>query len=115
MGEDDWQGWEELTAHLGRRLELAGDDLFVTNAERLREGIAAGVANSIVITPNQVGTLTETLEAVRVAQASNYATLIAQRSVAKYNRLLRIEEMLGPDAKFAGLSAFYPDRFEASA
>ena len=80
MGEDDWQGWEELTAHLGRRLELAGDDLFVTNAERLREGIAAGVANAIVIKPNQIGTLTETLETIRVAQASDYATLIAQRS-----------------------------------
>jgi enolase len=144
MGEDDWQGWEELTAHLGRRLELAGDDLFVTSAERLREGIAAGVANAIVIKPNQVGTLTETLEAIRVAQASGYATVIAQRSgetedtsicdlavatgstqikagapsrerVAKYNRLLRIEEMLGAQARFAGLSALYPDRFEASA
>ena len=144
MGDDDWQGWHELTAHLGRRLELAADDLFVTSAERLREGIAAGVANAIVIKPNQVGTLTETLETIRVAQASGYATLIAQRSgetedtsicdlavatgstqikagapsrerVAKYNRLLRIEEMLGSDAKFAGLNAFYPDRFEASA
>ena len=141
MGEDDWQGWRELTAHLGQRIELAGDDLFVTSAGRLREGIAAGVANAIVIKPNQVGTLTETLETIRLAQASGYATVIAQRSgetedtsicdlavatgstqikagapsrerVAKYNRLLRIEEMLGSEANFAGLSAFYPDRWE---
>lgn len=141
MGEDDWQGWRELTAHLGQRIELAGDDLFVTSAGRLREGIAAGVANAIVIKPNQVGTLTETLETIRLAQASGYATVIAQRSgetedtsicdlavatgstqikagapsrerVSKYNRLLRIEEMLGSEANFAGLSAFYPDRWE---
>jgi enolase len=144
MDEDDWEGWRELTAHLGRRVELAGDDLFATSAKRLQEGIAAGVANAIVIKPNQVGTLTETLETIRLAQASGYATLIAQRSgetedtsicdlavatgsvqikagapsrerVAKYNRLLRIEEALGAEARFAGLSAFYPDRWEASA
>jgi enolase len=144
MGEDDWEGWRELTEHLGRRVELAGDDLFATSAQRLREGIAAGVANAVVIKPNQVGTLTETLETIRLAQASGYATVIAQRSgetedtsicdlavatgstqikagapsrerVAKYNRLLRIEEALGAEARFAGLSAFYPDRFEASA
>ena len=144
MGEDDWDGWRELTARLGRRLELAGDDLFVTSAMRLQDGIAAGVANTIVIKPNQVGTLTETLETVALAQRSGYSTVIAQRSgetedtsicdlavatgsaqikagapsrerVVKYNRLLRIEEMLGPDAKFAGLSAFYPDKWEAPA
>lgn len=144
MGEDDWEGWRELTAHLGRRLELAGDDVFVTSAERLQEGIAAGVANAIVIKPNQVGTLTETLETVALAQGSGYSTVMAQRSgetedtsicdlavatgsvqikagapsrerVAKYNRLLRIEETLGPDAKFAGLSAFYPDKWQTSA
>ena len=144
MGEDDWEGWRELTAHLGGRLELAGDDVFVTSAARLGEGIAAGVANAIVIKPNQVGTLTETLETIALAQASGYTTVIAQRSgetedtsicdlavatgsvqikagapsrerVAKYNRLLRIEETLGSDATFAGLSAFYPDRWEASA
>jgi enolase len=144
MGEDDWEGWRELTAHLGRRLELAGDDLFATSAARLREGIAAGVANAIVIKPNQVGTLSETLETIRLAQANGYTTMVAQRSgetedtsicdlavatgsmqikagapsrerVAKYNRLLRIEETLGAEAKFAGLSAFYPDRWEASA
>ena len=144
MGEEDWEGWRELTAHLGRRLELAGDDLFATSAARLREGIAAGIANAVVIKPNQVGTLTETLETIRLAQASGYAAVIAQRSgetedtcicdlavakgsvqikagapsrerVAKYNRLLRIEEMLGAEAQFAGLNAFYPDRWEASA
>jgi enolase len=144
MSEDDWDGWRELTARLGNRLELAGDDLFVTSARRFREGITAGVANAIVIKPNQVGTLTETLDAIAVAQASGYATLIAQRAgetedtsicdiavttgcmqikagapsrerVTKYNRLLRIEEMLGSDARFAGLSAFYPDRWEPRA
>jgi enolase len=143
MGEDDQDGWRGLTAHLGGRLEIAGDDLFATSAARLRDGIAAGIANAVVIKPNQVGTLTETLETIRLAQASGYAAVIAQRSgetedtsicdlavatgspqikagapsrerVAKYNRLLRIEEMLGPEAQFAGLSAFYPDRWEAS-
>jgi enolase len=143
MAEDDWEGWRELTAHLGNRLELAGDDLFVTNTARLREGIARGVANAIVIKPNQVGTLTETLDTIALARASGYATVIAQRSgetedtsicdlavatgctqikagapsrerVAKYNRLLRIEEMLGPEAKFTGLAAFYPDKWETT-
>ena len=143
MGEDDWEGWRELTERLGHRLELAGDDVFVTSARRLQEGMAAGVANAIVIKPNQVGTLTETLETIALAQASGYATVIAQRSgetedtsicdltvatgcaqikagapslekVAKYNRLLRIEEMLGSDARFAGLTAFYSDKWEAS-
>ena len=141
MDEDDWEGWRELTARLGQRIELAGDDLFVTNPARLREGIAAGIANAIVIKPNQVGTLTETLEAVALAQAHGYTTVIAHRSgetedtsicdlavatgsvqikagaparecVAKYNRLLRIEEMLGSNAKFAGVGAFYPDRWD---
>ncbi len=144
MSDDDWDGWRELTAHLGQRLELAGDDLFVTSAARLREGISAGVANAIVIKPNQVGTLTETMETISLAQASGYTTVVAQRSgetedtsicdlavatgcgqikagapsrerVAKYNRLLRIEEMLGSDTKFAGITAFYPDKWEASA
>lgn len=144
MAEDDRDGWRELTAHLGRRVELAGDDVFVTSAARLRDGIADCVANAVVIKPNQVGTLTETLETITLAQASGYSTVIAQRSgetedtsicdlavatgsaqikagaparerVVKYNRLLRIEEMLGPDAKFAGLSAFYPDKWEAPA
>lgn len=143
MGEDDWEGWRELTAHLGHRVELAGDDLFVTSTTRLRDGIAAGAANAIVIKPNQVGTLTETLDTVALAQGSGYRTVMAQRSgetedtsicdlavatgsvlikaggpsrerVAKYNRLLRIEEMLGCNAKFAGLSAFFADEWAAS-
>jgi enolase len=143
MGEDDWEGWHELTAHLGQRVELAGDDVFVTNAVRLGEGISAGIGNAIVIKPNQVGTLTETLETVALAQAHGYTTILAQRSgetedpsicdlavatgslqikagapsrerVTKYNHLLRIEEMLGSDATFAGVGAFYPDRWEAS-
>jgi enolase len=137
LAEDDWEGWRELTEQLGHRLELAGDDLFVTTAERLRRGIAEGAANAIVIKPNQVGTLTETLEAIAVAQSAGYATVVAHRSgetedtticdlavatrcsqikagapsrerVAKYNRLLRIEEMLGQDAVFPGMDAFYP-------
>ncbi len=144
MSDDDRAGWRELTARLGNRLELAGDDLFVTSADQLREGILASVANAIVIKPNQVGTVTETLETIALAQASGYATVIAQRAgetedtsicdlavatgcvqikagapsrerVAKYNRLLRIEEMLGRDARFAGLSAFFADRWEGSA
>lgn len=143
MAEDDWQGWRDLTAQLGQRLELAGDDVFVTNERRLREAIDTGVANAIVIKPNQVGTLTETLDTIQLAQAHGYAPIIAQRSgetgdtsicdlavatgcaqikagapsrerVAKYNRLLRIEEMLGGDARFAGLAAFYPDRWDLS-
>jgi enolase len=141
MGEDDQDGWRGLTAHLGGRLEIAGDDVFATSAARLRGGIAAGIANAVVIKPNQVGTLTETLDTIGMAQASGYAAVIAQRSgetedtsicdlavatgstqikagapsrerVTKYNRLLRIEEMLGSEANFAGLSAFYPDRWE---
>ena len=136
-------GWQELTTQLGRRIELAGDDVFVTSAARLREGISAGIGNAVVIKPNQVGTLTETLETVALAQAHGYTTVIAQRSgetedtsicdlavatgsvqikagapsrerVAKYNRLLRIEETLGSEAAFAGVGAFYPDRWEAS-
>jgi enolase len=142
MAEDDWEGRRDLTGRLGRLLELAGDDVFVTSAARLKEGIAAGVANAIVIKPNQIGTLTETLEAIALAQASGYSTVIAQRSgetedtsicdlavatgsaqikagapsrerVTKYNRLFRIEEMLGSEAAFAGLSAFYPDKRSA--
>ena len=143
LGEDDWEGWQQLTAQLGGRIELAGDDVFATSAARLGEGISAGIANAIVIKPNQVGTLTETHETVALAQAHGYTTVMAQRSgetedtsicdlaiatgsvqikagapsrerVAKYNHLLRIEETLGADATFAGLGAFYPERWEAS-
>lgn len=131
MAEDDLEGWQELTRNLGARLTLAGDDVFATHAERLRHAIAGGVANAIVIKPNQVGTLTETLDTIALAQASGYTTIISHRSgetedtsicdlavatgsaqlkagapsrerVAKYNRLLRIEEIPGEEASYAG-------------
>jgi enolase len=131
MAEDDWQGWEKLTALLGRDVQLIGDDLFVTNPERLRRGIAAGVANSILIKLNQIGTLTETLEVMALARSAGYRPVISARSgetedttiadlavatgagqikigsvarserLAKYNQLLRIEEEMGEQAPFA--------------
>jgi enolase len=136
MDEEDWSGWKLLTGALGERKQLVGDDLFVTNPERLRRGIAEGVANSILVKVNQIGTLTETLEAVRVAHEAGYTAVISHRSgetedvtisdlavatgcgqiktgapcrtdrVAKYNQLLRIEEELGGDAAYPGWSAF---------
>jgi enolase len=136
MDEEDWDGWKLLTERLGERVQLVGDDLFVTNPERLRRGIEAGVGNSILVKVNQIGTLTETLEAIRIAREAGYATVISHRSgetedttiadlavatgagqiktgapsrsdrVAKYNRLLRIEEELGGSAQFPGLNAF---------
>jgi enolase len=136
MDEEDWEGWKLLTERLGERVQLVGDDLFVTNPERLRRGIELGVGNSILVKVNQIGTLTETLEAIRVAREAGYTAVISHRSgetedttiadlavatgagqiktgapsrsdrVAKYNRLLRIEEELGDDARFAGLQAF---------
>ena len=137
MADDDWEGWQDLTSRLGHRLELAGDDVFVTTAEHLKRGISGGVANAVVIKPNQVGTLTEALQTIAVARDGGYATVVAHRSgetedtticdlavatrsgqikagapsrerVAKYNRLLRIEEMLGAQAVFPGIDAFYP-------
>jgi enolase len=135
LGEDDWEGWRALTAELGERVQLVGDDLFVTNPAILRQGIEGGAANAILIKLNQIGTLTETLEAVRTAAAAGYGSVISHRSgetedttiadlaagtavgqiktgslcrsdrVAKYNQLLRIEEDLGPGARFAGRSA----------
>jgi enolase len=138
MDEQDWDGWRALTERLGESLQLVGDDLFVTNVERLREGIERGVANAILVKVNQIGTLTETLAAVRMARESGYAAVMSHRSgetedvtiadlavatgcgqiktgapsrsdrVAKYNQLLRIEEALGPDAEFPGRSAFRP-------
>ncbi|MFL6743404.1 MAG: phosphopyruvate hydratase, partial [Sphingomicrobium sp.] len=135
MAEDDWQGWKLLTEKLGNRVQLVGDDLFVTNVKRLREGIADGIANSILIKVNQIGTLTETIDAVRMAQGSGYTTVMSHRSgetedstiadlavalscgqiktgslsrsdrTAKYNQLLRIEEELGTSARYAGLAA----------
>jgi enolase 1/2/3 len=136
MDEEDWDGWKVLTERLGDRVQLVGDDVFVTNPERLRRGIELGVGNSILVKVNQIGTLSETLEAIRMARDAGYTVVISHRSgetedttiadlavatgagqiktgapsrsdrVAKYNRLLRIEEELGPKARFAGLQAF---------
>ncbi len=136
MGESDWTGWSHLTTELGRKLQLVGDDLFVTNTKILNEGITRGIANSILIKPNQIGTLTETLAAIEMADAARYAAVVSHRSgetedstiadiavataatqiktgsmsrsdrVAKYNQLLRIEELLGPKAVYAGRDAF---------
>lgn len=137
LAEDDWEGWRELTERLGLRVQLVGDDLFVTNVTRLREGIQRGVANSILVKLNQIGTLTETLATVEVAKRAGYTTVISHRSgetedttiadfavavnagqiktgsasrtdrVAKYNQLLRIEEELGEAAVFPGKAAFW--------
>jgi enolase len=136
MDEEDWNGWRELTERLGERVQLVGDDLFVTNTERLRRGIELGVANSILVKVNQIGTLTETLDAVRTAQEAGYTAVMSHRSgetedttiadlavatgcgqiktgapsrsdrVAKYNQLLRIEEALGADASYPGRTVF---------
>jgi enolase 1/2/3 len=136
MDEGDWDGWGTLTQRLGEKVQLVGDDLFVTNAQRLRRGIDTRVANSILIKVNQIGTLTETLDAIKLARESGYSAVMSHRSgetedvtiadlavatgcgqiktgapsrsdrVAKYNQLLRIEEALGSDAAFPGRSAF---------
>jgi enolase len=138
LAEDDWEGWRLLTTTLGRRVQLVGDDLFVTNPERLRRGIASGVANSILVKLNQIGTLSETLDAVAIAQRAGYSAVISHRSgetedatiadvavatnagqiktgsacrgerTAKYNQLLRIEGALGRRARYAGRAAFAP-------
>ena len=132
MAEDDWSGWLELTEALGGKIQLVGDDLFVTNRERLERGVVGGIANSILVKLNQIGTLTETLETVDYAQKSGYTAVISHRSgetedttiadlavgvnagqiktgaparsdrVAKYNRLLEIEHELGEQARFLG-------------
>ncbi len=137
MAEDDWDGWRVLTERLGDRLQLVGDDLFVTSTARLRRGIESGVANSILVKVNQIGTLTEALQAIRVATEAGYTSVMSHRSgetedvtiadlavasgcgqiktgapsrtdrVAKYNQLLRIEEALGEDAAYPGWSAFH--------
>jgi enolase len=134
--EEDWTGWKALTERLGERIQLVGDDLFVTNVERLRRGIEDGIANAILLKVNQIGTLTETLEAIALARSAGYATVISHRSgetedttiadlavatnagqiktgapsrsdrVAKYNQLLRIEEGLGAEAEYPGWNAF---------
>jgi enolase len=136
MDEEDWDGWKLLTDTIGAEVQLVGDDLFVTNPERLRRGIELGVGNSILVKVNQIGTLSETLEAIRTAREAGYTTVISHRSgetedttiadlavatgagqiktgapsrsdrVAKYNRLLRIEDELGAAAEFPGLKAF---------
>jgi enolase 1/2/3 len=136
MDEEDWDGWKALTDEIGERVQLVGDDLFVTNTERLRRGIDSGVANSILVKVNQIGTLTETLDAVRTAQGAGYTAVMSHRSgetedttiadlavatgcgqiktgapsrsdrVAKYNQLLRIEEALGADASYPGRNVF---------
>jgi len=136
MAEDDWKGWKLLTDVLGKKIQLVGDDLFVTNTERLSKGIREGIANSILIKVNQIGTLTETLEAMRMASEAGYTSVVSHRSgetedtfiadlamatgagqiktgsasrtdrIAKYNQLLRIEEELGTSARFSGRKAF---------
>lgn len=134
LGEDDWEGWAELTTRLGKKLQLVGDDLFVTNPDRLRRGIKAGTANALLVKVNQIGTLTETLEAVETAHKAGYACVMSHRSgetedsviadlavatncgqiktgslsrsdrTAKYNQLIRIEQQLGSAARYAGRS-----------
>jgi enolase len=136
MDEEDWDGWKRLTERLGDKVQLVGDDLFVTNTERLKRGIELGVANSILVKVNQIGTLTETLAAMRMAEEAGYTAVMSHRSgetedttiadlavatgcgqiktgapsrsdrVAKYNQLLRIEEALGADATYPGRSVF---------
>jgi enolase len=136
VAEDEWDAWRELTERLGSHVQLVGDDLFVTNVERLRQGIDRGVANAILVKVNQIGTLTETLDAIALARDAGYAAIVSHRSgetedttiadlavavdagqiktgapsrtdrVAKYNQLLRIEEALGEDASYPGATAF---------
>ncbi len=136
MAEDDWDGWQALTSALGAKLQLVGDDVFVTNPARLADGIARGVANAILVKVNQIGTLSETLETVEIAHRAGYAAVMSHRSgetedttiadlavatncgqiktgslsrsdrLAKYNQLIRIEEALGPMARYAGAGAF---------
>jgi enolase len=136
LSEEDWEGWEALSGELGERVQIVGDDLFVTNPERLRRGVAAGVANALLVKLNQIGTVTETLDAVSLAHRSGYSCVISHRSgetedttiadlavatncgqlktgaparserVAKYNQLLRIEELLDDAASYAGQQAF---------
>jgi enolase len=136
LGEDDWDGWQALTAALGSKVQLVGDDLFVTNPERLEEGISRQIANALLVKVNQIGTLSETLDAVTLAHSCGYRCMMSHRSgetedttiadlavatgcgqiktgaparserVAKYNQLLRIEETLGDAARYAGELAF---------
>ena len=137
LAEDDWKGWKILTERLGNKIQLVGDDLFVTNTKRLSEGIEKGIANSILIKVNQIGTLTETFDAIEMAKKAGYTAVVSHRSgesedttiadivvglnagqiktgslsrtdrIAKYNQLLRIEKRLGDAGQYAGLDAFY--------
>jgi len=137
LAEDDWEGWKALTERLGKRIQLVGDDLFVTNTERLEKGIELDIANSVLVKLNQIGTLTETLDTIEMAKTSGYTAVISHRSgetedttiadlavatnagqiktgapsrtdrVAKYNQLLRIEDILGEEAIYKGLRTFY--------
>ena len=141
LAESDWEGWKELTKRLGKKVQLVGDDLFVTNPEFLKKGIINNVGNSILIKVNQIGTLTETLDAIRLAQTNGYTCMVSHRSgetedttiadlavavnagqiktgsasrtdrMAKYNQLLRIEEELGDEAQFIGVKAFANRKF----
>jgi enolase len=136
LAEDDWEGWRNLTSAIGERCQLVGDDLFVTDTDRLARGIESGVANAILIKVNQIGTLSETMEAIEMARAAGYLSVISHRSgetedtfiadlavatgcgqiktgstsrtdrVAKYNQLLRIEEQLGGAAEFPGRALY---------
>jgi enolase len=135
LAEGDWNGWKAMTDQLGSRVQIVGDDIFVTNPEILKQGIAGGIANSVLIKLNQIGTVSETLDAIAMAHRAGYTTVISHRSgetedstiadlavatsagqiktgsasrtdrVVKYNQLLRIEEELGPAGKYAGRSA----------
>ncbi|MEG2934906.1 MAG: phosphopyruvate hydratase [Clostridium sp.] len=137
LNEEDWAGWKELTERLGKKVQLVGDDLFVTNTDRLERGIEAGIANSILIKVNQIGTITETLDAIEMAKRAGYTAVMSHRSgetedttiadlsvalnvgqiktgapsrtdrVAKYNQLLRIEEAVGKNSRYCGLKSFY--------
>src|SRR5690606_37557268 len=132
LDEDDWAGWKELTTTIGKNVQLVGDDLFVTNSKRLKRGIEEGVANSILVKVNQIGTLTETIKAVEMAKEYRYTSVMSHRSgetedttiadlavalntgqiktgsasrsdrMAKYNQLLRIEELLGSSSRYLG-------------
>lgn len=145
LAEDDWEGWSALSERLGDRVQLLGDDLFTTDVERLERGIAAGVANAVLVKMNQIGTLTETVAVIDRARSAGYAVVVSARSgetedtfladlavgtragqikvgslaqserLAKYNQLLRIEEQLGLDAPYAGRAALAPARRSASA
>ena len=137
MSEHDWDGWKRLTDRLGKSIQIVGDDIFVTNTKILREGIKRGIANSILIKVNQIGTLTETFAAIEMAKRAGYTSVISHRSgetedstiadlavatnalqiktgslsrsdrIAKYNQLLRIEEDLGDSASYPGREAYY--------